>query len=449
MKKQIPRHNELGIKIREARKSKGLTLGELAKGICSLGKMSNIENGHVSVTSKELEKFCEKLDIPPNFFADPNIEEKIKELDTLKLKILDYITFKNWKFVKQQLEIFQDKIYTYQIQTREIDYDFLSAIYYYETKQYILAETFTTKVISNTEENNYNLRLKIKAYNLLATIYFHQKKSAKSISFLDEALKLSKDSPTITKEERDNIYFNRAILYLYIGLSGQAIRSLNKVNHYLISPLQTEYVKLLISYTEDNEIEEMKEKLFQLREKLQQTNDKEGILRGWALTAYSDLADKPSSILMKQWKDEFFADIESISNDHQEQTLALLQLGVYVCLKNNVDQEIIKSLIDKSADLAQTVQDANLLAKNYYIMAKYEIQYKQDNNIALSYFEQALQILGEVDESLLKADILFEISTLKQVNNDAMDALKLYHSHMEGNFLFTHFHELTLPKLLY
>ncbi|MGN7939392.1 MULTISPECIES: helix-turn-helix domain-containing protein [Bacillaceae] len=449
MKKQIPRHNSIGEKLREARKAKGLTLGELAKGICSLGKMSNIENGHVSVTDEELKKFCEKLNIPINFFADPNIEDKINELDNQKQIIIDLIRLKNWKSIKLQLASFKKKIETYAIHTREIDYNYLSGVYYYEIKHYLLAEEFLTKVMEEEEENNYNLRLKIKAYNVLVGIYFYQKKSAKSNYILSEALKLSQASPTITKEERDNIYYNFSILSLYTGLNDLALNYINKVNHHIISPLETEYIKLLISFLENDSVDEMREDLFNLREKVQQTNDREGILRGWALMIYSDMTAKPALELIQQWKDSFYFDLDLISQEFEEETLSLLQLSIYVCLKKSEEQDLIEELFEKTRAFLPNISNQELIARSYFLEGIFERHYKQNSARALTLMQQALDTFDKADEGLLKADILFEISSLLGIDNQAMDALKIYHSHTEGNFLFTHFHELTLPRLKY
>ncbi|PLR91929.1 helix-turn-helix domain-containing protein [Bacillus sp. T33-2] len=107
---KIPRHKHIGEKIREARKMRGMTLGELADGICSLGKMSNIENGHRSVTNEELERISEKLDFPMSYFSDPDIKNKIKELEYFKHKLGDLIGIEHWEYMESELNKFHSKI---------------------------------------------------------------------------------------------------------------------------------------------------------------------------------------------------------------------------------------------------------------------------------------------------------------------------------------------------
>jgi len=452
MKTQIPRHNSIGEKLRAARKSKGITLGELAKGICSLGKMSNIENGHIPVTNEELQKFCEKLNLPINYFADPDINEKISELDHFKQKIRDLISLKHWDFVKSELSLFKEKIDSYQIQSREIDYFFLSGEFYLKTKQYERSEEFLTKVINVEENNNYNLRLKLKAYNALSSIFFNHKKISKSIQFLDKALQLSNESPTITKEERDHIYFNRSILYHYIGENDLSLKNINKVNHHLISPLETEYMKLLISFLEDRSNDDISKELLRLRGKISQTNNNhEGILRGWALTFYTEITSYSKQDLIKNLRESFLSDLSTISemDDYKEIGLALYQLAIYTCIASSTDQTIVNELISKTKPLLVKINNEFLLARNYYLEGKFQKEYLEDDSASLAFFKKALESLYPDYEGFLKADILFEISKLKKLMSEAMDALEIYHEHLKNQFLFTHFHELVLPPFKY
>ncbi|UHA60195.1 helix-turn-helix domain-containing protein [Metabacillus litoralis] len=129
MSNQIPRHNNIGEKIRAKRKEIGMTLGELAKGICSVGKLSNIENGNTPVSNQDLNQFSEKLNTPISYFSDPNINERLREIDYQIQKIKDLIGLKQWHYVEKELSTFKNKIDTYQIKSRDIDYQFLNGIY--------------------------------------------------------------------------------------------------------------------------------------------------------------------------------------------------------------------------------------------------------------------------------------------------------------------------------
>ncbi|MBT2643154.1 helix-turn-helix transcriptional regulator [Bacillus sp. ISL-41] len=451
MKTQIPRHNNIGEKIREKRKELRMTLGELANGICSVGKLSNIENGHTPVSTIDLKKFSDKLETPISYFSDPFISDKIQDLDYQKQKIKDLIYFKQWDIVVIELEAFKRKIDSYQITSREIDYDFLSGIYYLETNQLYLSEKFLTHVMELKETNNYSLRLKLKAYNAAANLFFTQKKITKSIQMLEKALELSRESPTITKEERDNIYFNLSILNLCAGAYFKALQSVNNVSHYLIDNHETEYIQILIRLLENSPLSDVRKDLLKLREKLQQKKDKEGIIRGWALTLYTSMTYYPSSDLFDTLKQQFWEDMGVISqmDEYKETALPLFQLALFVSITNNYNLYFSQDLVNKTKELLLNTAHKLNTARNYYLEGKFHTEYLSSKDTALNLFQQALDALDNEYNGLLKADILFEISKLKSIKNDAMLALELYHGHFKNQFLFTHFDELILPTFKY
>ncbi|MFV2050604.1 helix-turn-helix domain-containing protein [Metabacillus sp. YM-086] len=448
MSNQIPRHNNIGEKIRAKRKEIGMTLGELAKGICSVGKLSNIENGNTPVSNQDLNQFSEKLNTPISYFSDPNINERLREIDYQIQKIKDLIGLKQWHYVEKELSTFKNKIDTYQIKSRDIDYQFLNGIYCLRKNNNKKAEEYLLKVINLEENNNYNLRLKLKAYNAIASIWFDEKRISKSLNLLDRALALSNESPTITKEERDNIYFNLSILYLYIGSYSKALKSINNVNHHLIYPLETEYINLLIRYLENIKIGDIREELLLLREKLHLKNDKEGIFRGWALTIYTIMTSYPEAELATKLKEIFWIDAEMVfqMDEFKETSLSIYQLGIYVLLENSPDIQFIKKLINKSKTILADIDCKIIRSRNFYLEGKFYKNLLNDTNKALSLFYNALDLLENDYEGLLKADILYEICRIKAIESEAMTALELYHGHLESQFLFTHFHELTLPS---
>lgn len=448
MSNQIPRHNNIGEKIRAKRKEIGMTLGELAKGICSVGKLSNIENGNTPVSNQDLNQFSEKLNTPISYFSDPNINERLREIDYQIQKIKDLIGLKQWHYVEKELSTFKNKIDTYQIKSRDIDYQFLNGIYCLRKNNNKKAEEYLLKVINLEENNNYNLRLKLKAYNAIASIWFDEKRISKSLNLLDRALALSNESPTITKEERDNIYFNLSILYLYIGSYSKALKSINNVHHHLIYPLETEYINLLIRYLENIKIGDIREELLLLREKLHLRNDKEGIFRGWALTIYTIMTSYPEAELATKLKEIFWIDAEMVfqMDGFKETSLSIYQLGIYVLLENSPDIQFIKKLINKSKTILADIDCKIIRSRNFYLEGKFYKNLLNDTNKALSLFYNALDLLENDYEGLLKADILYEICRIKAIESEAMTALELYHGHLESQFLFTHFHELTLPS---
>ncbi|RFU69863.1 XRE family transcriptional regulator [Peribacillus saganii] len=451
MNQIIPRHNEIGDKIRAARKTKGMTLEELAEGICSLGKMSQIENGRQPVTEQQLTELCIKLELPMSYFSDPDINAKLKEMDYLNLKIRDLIELQQWEYAKSELKLFSEKVESYQIPSRKIDFHFLSGIFYLKTDQSQLAEAHLFQVIDAEEKNNYNLRLKLDAYNLLASIMFSRKNISQSFKILDKAMELSSVSPTVTKIERDKIYFNRAILYICTASKYQAIQNINKINHYMIAHLETDYMKLLVQLLDDNSLEDVRETLLSLREKQQQTNDAAGILRGWALTIYTSLAAYPKNDIGLQLKEHFLSDLDMFKDipDQREQCLAVIQLSIYVSLHRNDDTSFITDLIKRAKPFVTSIKDPLLIARHFFLEGQFYKRILQDTLSSHVLFQKAYETLKDDGQSILKADILYELCKKEKSDSKVMTALDIYHSHLESQFLFTHFYDLTLPAFKY
>ncbi|MGV3463661.1 MAG: helix-turn-helix domain-containing protein [Heyndrickxia sp.] len=449
MNRQIPRHNEIGKKIREARKLRGMTLEELAKGICSLGKMSQIENGHRPITDEELAKLSERLGFPMSHFSDPAIDKKMKELDYRKQKIGDLIGLQHWEAVKKELAEFKNKIEEYEVSTRWIDYYYLSGIYTLKLKQYVESNVFFNKVLLEPE-NKYNLRLKMKSYSALARMFFSQKRVTKSIRILDKALEISKENPTNLKEERDNIYYNLSIIYLYIGAFNQALFYINQVNHFIIHHLETDYIKLLIQFSHGDCANTIRNELLRYREKLHHTKDQKGILRGWALTTYSLITAQPNEEQFHELKDIFLEDMSAITEVPQllEQALAIYQLTIRALLSTKIESSFVEMLFNKTKSLLPKVTNNLLKARNLYLEGTYRSQSGQDS---IDLLEDALSLLEPDDDGLLKADILYEISKQTDLDNQApaAQALELYHQHQKNNYLFSQFYELILPCFKY
>ncbi|MFE8701815.1 hypothetical protein ACFYKX_14540 [Cytobacillus sp. FJAT-54145] len=445
----LPRHNQIGEKIRLVRKKRQMTLGELAEGICSVGKMSNIENGRQPIKDEELQLFCEKLDMPISYFADPDISEKLSELDYMKVKIGDLIGIEDWTYAKSTLENFKLKITEYQVPNRFIDYYFLSGYVYMKMLEFEQAINNFVKVIEEEEENSYNLTLKIRACNALGGIYFTSKKVTKSLYYLDKGLELSKDSPTVTKEERDKNYYNRSIIYLYLGSNYNALRNINSVNLTAIHSIEVLYIKFLIKLLEEEPVQGLKDEILALRVKWQDVGDPDQILLGWALAVYTigTAKDPINTSLLKKLKESSIGDLQFFleGDSNKEKKLTILQLAIYLCLKNHEDQPYMEQLFSVSRVLLSGIQHHLLEARNLFFEGKYTLQYTQDKNKVLELFKLALDTLDKEYDGFLKADIIYEISKLNQSANMEMEALEVYHNHLQHRFLFTYFHELVLP----
>ena len=80
-------NEELGRRIKDLRKSRGLTQGDLSEllGI-SRGQISNLEHGRRGLDLPKLQKLCSALKVNLDYFGlEPNAEKTLDLLDRAKL----------------------------------------------------------------------------------------------------------------------------------------------------------------------------------------------------------------------------------------------------------------------------------------------------------------------------------------------------------------------------
>ena len=80
-------NEELGRRIKDLRKSRGLTQGDLSEllGI-SRGQISNLEHGRRGLDLPKLQKLCSALKVNLDYFGlEPNTEKTLDLLDRAKL----------------------------------------------------------------------------------------------------------------------------------------------------------------------------------------------------------------------------------------------------------------------------------------------------------------------------------------------------------------------------
>jgi len=70
-------------RIREARRAKGLSQGQLAKGIVSRSYVTALENGRINPTAENLRLLAERLGQPMSYFMPDKLEEAVHKLDAL------------------------------------------------------------------------------------------------------------------------------------------------------------------------------------------------------------------------------------------------------------------------------------------------------------------------------------------------------------------------------
>ncbi|MDZ5471993.1 helix-turn-helix transcriptional regulator [Bacillus sp. 31A1R] len=449
MDKVLPRHNQIGEKIRNIRKKKKMTLEELAEGICSLGKMSNIENGRQPVKEDELQKISKKLEVPMSYFVDPEIGDKLTELDFAKQHIIELMALKEWSYTEKNIEMFKEKVQQYQIPSRLIDYYYLSGMLHLKLGQIVKAEQDFSHILLEDNHNPYTIRLKIKTYNAIASGYFSQKKLSRCLHFLNLGQDLSKDNPTITKEEKELLYYNFSIYHLYTGDYLNAFRFINQIQNHVIEKSEIDYIKLLVTILQDEHINDVKESLLSLRQSWQASKNQEFIIRGWAISTLLAVQSYGlQSDIAKNLRHEFLYYLENDNSPLKELKLSIIQLGIYLQLEQVDDKEYTEYLFKLAGDLYEGIEQRSIQARNLFLEGKYHLKFGKKQE-ASTFFELALSTLGQEDESFLKAEIYYHISKMNQANSIEMSALDIYYKNLKNQFLFTYFDDLILPIFKY
>ncbi|WP_026672340.1 helix-turn-helix domain-containing protein [Alkalihalobacterium bogoriense] len=446
MEKQVA----IGRKIRRLRKQKGLTLGELAEGICSIGKMSNIENELSTVSDEDLNKICEKLSLPFGYFHDPNISEKVAELDYLQYRLLSLLQLNQKKDCKDELRTFFLKIEEYGVQSKLIEYDYLCGLYQIKEKNCGLAKEDFLKVVQEYELNEMNVQTKLKSCNALAFIYFTEKQMEQCVKILEKGIVLSESLKKSVITEREILSYNLAIVYLYIGINHRSLQSLHKIKSDYITEQEKTYLKLLARFMGTDENNSIQRELLQLQSVV--ANDTpQCIMKTWALMIYSVMKVNPTPQFREKITDSFKKDVAILSTmyDHAKEVLALFHFALYISIDSKQEAALHELLLQQSMNLLKYVKDENIIqARNLYLRSLVELRQHNNKTKALSLLYDALNMIQHTDEVLV-AEIIYEITQLNGTSSIEATALAKYHQHLQPQFKFLHFYDLLLPPLKY
>lgn len=439
-------NTNMGDKIRAVRKSKKMTLEDLAEGICSLGKMSNIENNRQLLKEEELKLICEKLDIPQSYLVDPRLGEKVTELDFIKQQILDFIELEEWSMVKAHIDIFKEKIDLYQIPSRLIDLSYLYGLYYHRIKEYKKAEASFSKVIDTEENDPYFDRLKINSYSALASIMFNKRKITRCLQLLEKGLDISKSHPAITKVERNHVYFNFCLVSLYSGNYHKSMFYINKLS----GGEEIEYLLFLTKLIEDESFDEIKGDLLRIRQQWNKTSDVKMIIRGWALTITMIVKSYGvKSQFANNFKKDFLNFVQKDTSIFHQQKLSVIQLALYTELEFGDNKEFMSQLLILSEDILSKIHtqiNSCLLSRHHLLKGRYLLLHEENETESEQSFHRALSILANDQDNLLKGEILYHICNLKKNYTPEMMALHIYYEHSKNNSLFSHFQDVLLPS---
>ncbi|MBO0587581.1 MULTISPECIES: helix-turn-helix transcriptional regulator [unclassified Sporosarcina] len=203
----------VGNNIRNFRKKKKMTLGELAKGICSIGKMSNIENGITAIQKKDLILIAKKLELPYTLLINNNVIEHNKILQQME-EIQVCLSFNMGLDALSQIEgikkDFQKEIDEHP--TLQLNLKYIEGQAFLITGNDFNASSIFYQMLNYTPSSNGDIILRAKAQHKLGELY----EKNKQYQMANEHFKKAIDELDTNKIEVSwVVYYNLSILCMY------------------------------------------------------------------------------------------------------------------------------------------------------------------------------------------------------------------------------------------
>ncbi|HHQ0952870.1 TPA: helix-turn-helix domain-containing protein, partial [Listeria innocua] len=142
----------IGLRIRNIRKLKQLTLKEAAKGIISVPYLANIENGVKVASFETLMHIAKRLEIPEEALLIGN-EDLNKELLQELKQIFELLVFSNTKEVEARLNKIAASVdLLCESPVIELSFYWLQAGFYYKIWEFSKARDIEEKYLNSNEK---------------------------------------------------------------------------------------------------------------------------------------------------------------------------------------------------------------------------------------------------------------------------------------------------------
>ncbi|MBC2330103.1 helix-turn-helix domain-containing protein [Listeria swaminathanii] len=144
--------NLIGLRIKNIRKEKQLTLKDVAQGIISVPYLANIENGIKVASMETLIHIAKRLEIPEEVLLmseDEANKALLKELD----EIFELLVFSNPIEMESRLKKIAEKVdLRFESPAIELSFYCLQMAFYYKTWEFSKAEEVEAKYLKGTEK---------------------------------------------------------------------------------------------------------------------------------------------------------------------------------------------------------------------------------------------------------------------------------------------------------
>ncbi|MBC2013009.1 helix-turn-helix transcriptional regulator [Listeria marthii] len=144
--------NLIGLRIKNIRKEKKLTLKEVAQGIISVPYLANIENGIKVASFETLMHIARRLEIPEEVLLMSE-EETNKDLLREMDEIFELLVFSNPVEMEKRLNKIAETVdLLHESPAIELSFHCLKVAFYYKTWEFAKAEEVEAKYLNSTEK---------------------------------------------------------------------------------------------------------------------------------------------------------------------------------------------------------------------------------------------------------------------------------------------------------
>jgi transcriptional regulator with XRE-family HTH domain len=214
---------EVGSKLRHYRKMKKISLQEIAeKGIFSIGKLSNIENGTTKVNVEDVKILCDYIGIPIELILDTNRGQRLEKAKTDLSRAKNYLVLDLHDSALPLLDSVAQQIETDRLDEIEFFYEIVMGFYYLQQKDMGKAKQYLVQGMNKIVPENENHELFLQTVHALTYISFVQHKFTEALQYAQKSKEVQ-DPELSSKEDQANTLFNLSIMCLLNGLFENAI----------------------------------------------------------------------------------------------------------------------------------------------------------------------------------------------------------------------------------
>jgi transcriptional regulator with XRE-family HTH domain len=431
---------QLGRNIRNIRKEKQITLRELALGICSLGKMSNIENGISDLSPQELEKICKKLEITEEELMPRQDRLLYSEIKERVLEIEDSIFLGIYDHAATLIEQLEHNIMEPSFKNH---ISYLKALLSFKKQKYSLSQSYLREMNIHNPNNEMELALQSKSHNLSGIIHFNTGNMSSAVKELQKAKDLARQ-----KIEKSKYAFNLAILYASKGHISDSKVILNGIKeNTIVHDTKFLYLYTLLDVI-NGDFEKSINQLMDIKSHLYNNNDYDTLLKSLLLINY---IREHHEIILKHNVNTIEAFMRSIIDkalefsNEKDLVVHLIHSLMNLALRN-LDFEQVNSLEPYLDLIIERYPNLPTISYAYYLKAKVLELIQPDKQQQQAYLLKSIEQFKDESNSIYKGIIYYELAKLSEPSHKSY--YQLASENFYEGYLYKMFNNIQLIHLM-